>query len=72
MLLLLPDYIVPVLFLPLIQIPQAATGKTDQKQLQAITTELTPKEIRAYRTEQAGDSRVQSILIVTEHALQQV
>jgi fusarinine C synthase len=47
----IPKYMIPTTFIPVTQIPITVSGKTDRKQLQAIGSALSRKELAMLRTD---------------------
>ncbi|KAJ5107404.1 nonribosomal peptide synthase [Penicillium angulare] len=67
----LPDYMVPSLFLPLAYMPRNASGKADRRRLRETAAELTHEEVLSFRSG-APNGQVQEVSTDAERILQSV
>ncbi|THC96393.1 hypothetical protein EYZ11_004127 [Aspergillus tanneri] len=71
----LPDYMVPALFLPLWRMPHTASGKADRRCLRKATADLSPEEVQLYREEPAQQQQgeeEQQMLSEEERSMREV
>ncbi|KAJ5279769.1 nonribosomal peptide synthase [Penicillium angulare] len=67
----LPDYMVPSLFLPLAYMPRNASGKADRRRLRETATELSHDEVLSFRSG-APNGQFQEVSTGAERILQSV
>ncbi|KAM0258024.1 hypothetical protein ACHAQJ_004067 [Trichoderma viride] len=67
----IPSYMIPATFMPLVNIPMTATGKTDRKALREMGNRLTIEDIAALHVSQQPEAQ-KTTLTSEERSLQQL
>jgi amino acid adenylation domain-containing protein len=65
----LPGYMVPDLFVPIIQVPRTTSGKTDRQRLREHIRAIQPEDWRAYAAVQRSKRPVESETAIRLHAI---